>query len=383
MAKNTYKGPVRLLFVLDCLKGGGAQRAVINIIKNLDRANFRINLALIKRTGEFLNEVPEDVKIYDLGCKSARFAIIRLYKVIKEDDPDIILSTLTYINEITYLATRLLSKKIPLIMRSAIVESINSKIEPFIVRILVKKAYCSANKVITLTDTMKRDLIKNYKIPARRIEIIPNMINFDHIRQKSYEDIQEDFITKKRGDIPLLTTIGRLTEQKGIRFLIEGFAQYRRYHDARLLIMGRGELERDLIKLSTDLGIRDDIYFAGFKANPYKYLARSDLFILPSLWEGFPNVLIEAMACGIPVIATNSASGASEIIADSHDGILVPAADSDAIYQAIKTLLGNSELRKGIAKMGYEKAKGFDAKLIIKRYEKIILQIHNLSVSDH
>ena len=140
----------------------------------------------------------------------------------------------------------------------------------------------------------------------------------------------------------------------------------------KLIILGEGKEKENLLKLVEKLGLNDRVSFEGFQENPYKYLARSTVFVLSSLYEGFPNVLLEAMALGIPSVATRCPTGPDEIITEGVDGVLIPPADEKAIADAIKKLLLDEDLRKRLSEAGKRRIQDFAVEKIVKQYEDAI-----------
>jgi glycosyltransferase involved in cell wall biosynthesis len=140
-----------------------------------------------------------------------------------------------------------------------------------------------------------------------------------------------------------------------------------------LIILGRGDKKEELKNLARNLNIDEYVTFLGFQSNPYGLVARSNLFVLSSLWEGFPNALIEAMACRIPVISTDCSSGPKEIITSGVNGLLVPVGDVDILADAILKVLTDKELSNKIAKNGRKRVMDFEAKKVVREYEKLFI----------
>lgn len=360
---------IKILFVLDCLEGGGAQRMTINLIRHLSRKKFKIQLSVIKKRGPFVDLIPDDIEVFDLQCRAAKYAIFKLIRVIKENKPDLIFSNLTYINELTYLALRFFKNAPPVIMRSTILESINIKVESFLTRVFIKKAYRSASKIIVMTEVMKNDFIENYGIKKEKIEIIQNPLDMKAIQILSGEEVIHRWFKKDR-ICPVITAMGRLENQKGFEYLIKAL---KNLTASKLVILGEGKLRSELEDLTKELGI--DVQLIGFKKNPYKYIAKSDVFVLSSLWEGFPNALIEAMACRVPVIATDCPSGPAEIITSGLNGILVPLRDVAELAKAIEKVLNDTQYRINLGNMGFERVKEFDICKIVSQYEACFMEI--------
>lgn len=168
--------------------------------------------------------------------------------------------------------------------------------------------------------------------------------------------------------IPNIITVGRLAYQKDHVTLLRAFALALRRVQARLVLVGQGPLHGELVTLAEELGISDKVLFAGWQENPFAWMANADLFVLSSRFEGFGNVVIEAMACGLPVVSTDCPSGPNEILANGDAGILVPVGDVHALADAICLVLENSELREQLADKSKRRAPEFDISMIGRRH---------------
>lgn len=323
----------------------------------------------------------ENYQFYDkstlvvgLNKKKARSALFKLRSVIKKEKPDILFSTMTYLNALIYLSVKLLKKKPKIIMRSAVFESINlAEFEPFIVRRLAQKAYRKADRIVVMTEAMKKDLIEHLEASPENIKIIPNMADISHIRDKGEEKIKGMSIAKGSG--PLIGAMGRLELQKGFDILIKAFSAYTLKNSAKLLIIGEGSERKELEGLSGEFGIKRDVLFAGHQDNPYPLLKKCDLFILSSRYEGFPNALLEAMALGLPVIAADVKSGPSDIITPGLNGVLVTPESDKELLEAIDRVLSDREYRENLMKGGLERAGDFSPEIIMGEYEKLFEKV--------
>lgn len=371
------KRKIKILFVLPDLGGGGAERTVVNIVSNLDRDRFEPILVLCKMKGLYVDILPSDLKVIDLNVSHVTQALSKLIVLLRSLKPDILFSTLTHMNIIAILAKLLSLHNTKVIVREANTfsevlrhsQNVKVKLLPYIIRYL----YNRADKIVFLSKGSFADFRSIFnKIEVDKMVVIYNPVNIQHISDKKLEAIEESW----NNGIRKIITVGRLTKQKGHEFLLKAFKiVIQEINDLNLVILGEGEEKENLIKLADVLGIGDKVKFLGFKANPYKYIAHSDVFVLSSLYEGFGNVILEAMACGVPVISTDCPYGPGEIIQDEINGLLVPPMDVHSMANAILKVLKDRELAARLRENGYERVKKFEVSKIIEEYSSLFERV--------
>lgn len=358
----------KIIFVIPSLRGGGAERIVLNIINGLNKDLFDCILVTFDSEGKYFNLISKDIKLISFNKKRARKCILGLRKIIKKEKPDIIFSSIIQANIIVYLSTLFLRRNIKIISRvsnfySKIIES-----QSFLNNLLFKKSLEKSNIVIAVSEKMKQDLKEKIPKIKNKILRIYNPIDINNINKKRVEQLED--ISLKKG--PVIISCGRLTEQKGYEYLINSISIIERDLKGIILyILGQGKLEKQLKNLVQELNLKNNIKFLGFQENPYKYFKNADLFVLSSLWEGLPGVLIEALASGTLVVSTDCPSGPSEIIKGEY-GKLVKVADSEDLAKGIIYMLDKTD-RENLIKEGRKRAEDFDSKKIIKEYEKLFL----------
>jgi glycosyltransferase involved in cell wall biosynthesis len=347
----------RILFILPNCAGGGAEKVILQLLQNLDRRKFQLVLVLLQNTGEFIVEIPNDVKIIDLKTKRARYSIFKLKRIVRRELPDIILSTLTETNIAICILAFFTNIKAKIIIRESNIVSI--LITSFIKKSIYKFFIHNADLLVAQSRDMKYDLIKNFAIRTDKIVLINNPVNVDSIQKKSEEEIDVFFENKK-----LLVAVGRLSPQKGYDLLINTFSKVTDY-DYFLVIIGQGSEEKRLKQMVKDLNIENKVIFAGFQDNPYKWIAKADFLISSSRFEGFPNAVIESLACGTPVIANNYKGGINEIINETV-GNIIDITDINAFQNCLsKHSSYNRQLIRNHCKAKYS------IDIIIKQYEVI------------
>lgn len=352
----------RVLFVISTLNTGGAQRAFANLSMGLPE-NYECDF-LLNDTEDI--SYPHKGNLLSLGLKAQKdktrlwyqFKVLwkRLFvlrKLKKSGEYFCCISGLTSANVVNVL-TR--CKKCRTIISIRIFTSKDrlKGVKGIISTVAIKTFYNRADAITTVSESAKLDLIKNYGIKKEKIVTIYNGYDIEKIQyaaQEELSDKEKEWFTEGNR---IIVTMGRLTHQKGQQYLIKAMKTiHRKLPTAKLLILGEGELERFLREQADKEGIQNTIIFGGFVKNPYHILSRCELFVLPSLYEGFPNALVEAMCCGLPVISTDCDSGAREILAPGTDiskkvkhgleraeyGILCPASNSEELENAILSML--------------------------------------------
>lgn len=351
---------------------------MLHILKHIDRKKIDPLLVLFEKKGELLSELHGDIKVKALREKASRYGvqwliILRLAALLRAEKPDALVSFMWYPNAVAIAATvlgRLHCKVIVSERTSTFIYS--SRLENFLRNFIVKFLYPRANLIVSPSRKIAQDIISQ-AVPGSKVLVINNPVDIFEISRHAKEKIDHKWYRKKES---IVIAVGRLGNEKGFDYLIKAIALLAGEGiQCKLIILGEGKEKENLLRLVVKLGLNDSVNFEGFQENPYKYLARSTVFVLSSLYEGFPNVLLEAMALGIPSVATRCPTGPDEIITDGVDGILVPPADEKSLANAIKRLLQDENLRKKLGEAGRRRAEDFRVEKIVKQYEDAIEQI--------
>jgi len=379
---------LKLMALIHSLKGGGSERVLTNLLKGLNRNEFSITLVLYE--GIFDYPIPEDVEVRILNISTGRnifkltasfvLKLFSLAALIKKEKPDVIFSLLSSTNVAVTIAKLLSGIQCKLIISEHTYPSVNLKNELYgtITKGFMKRCYPKADKIIAVSEGIKKDLIQNFHAQEDRTTVIYNPVNIKEIEILSVEKVEHPWFQEQ---IPLIISVGRLTKQKGYPYLLKAFSIVKKQLKSRLVIIGEGEDKTTLVNMAIELGIKEDIEFFGFQKNPFKYMKKSSLFVLSSLYEGFPNVLLEAMALGLPIISTDCPSGPSEIIEDRKDGLLVPVKDDNSLAQAILEVLRNDELKKNLSRAAKLSVEKFELNKITEKYSTIFCE-DSLSSND-
>jgi glycosyltransferase involved in cell wall biosynthesis len=380
MRGNIVKeGKIKVMFITDSLYPvGGVERVFGRILRYLDRSIFNPMVLVIGPYQDMGLELPRYVPVKYLGKKHARNTIGDLMRVIKTAEPDVIYSAKTHINVVAVLANRLAGRSSCIILSEHVHLSAQLRNQPsprkwklefifLLARILYRWA---ADKIVFVSKEALQDGCMHLRFPDDKVIAIYNPIVDDVLFETSEESVDHPWFARKR-EKPTILAVGRLTKQKGFSYLLKAFHQTQNTISARLVVVGEGEGHQQLTNLAETLGVKDDVAFLGFQCNPYKFMAKADVFVLSSLLEGLPTVLVEAMACGAPVVSTRCPSGPEEIITDGVNGLLVPPADPDALAEAIIKVLTNPEMARKMALAGKQRAEDFRVEKIVRQYEQL------------
>lgn len=304
---------------------------------------YAVDLVLAAVKGPYLKSVSPTVRIVDLKAGRVIRALLPLTYYLRRDRPTAMLAAMTHSNVVAIFARMLsgVSTRLVISERSTISVDI-SQAQGWAARIiyaLVPKLYRRVDCIIAVSQASGADLVSYANLPASSVKVIYNPFELEHIQKCAAETIAHPWFAPDQP--PVVLGIGRLTAQKDFSNLIRAFARLRgEGRLLRLLILGEGELRSPLERLVGECGLTaDDVQMPGFLTNPFSYLARCAVFVLSSRYEGLPGVLIEAMACGAPVISTDCPSGPREILEGGSWGELVPVGDVGALAAAIACTL--------------------------------------------
>ncbi|WPM31728.1 glycosyltransferase [Hydrogenobacter sp. T-2] len=396
-----------IYFLLNSLAGGGAERVAVNLSKILPVKR----LLLLER--EIKYEIPEEKIVFLSSHTTKTNPILKTFYIPlyaknlsqRLEKNSLVISFLERANYVNILAKPYSKHRAFISIRMSQLTG-RKRHHPY--NLLSKLLYPKADMVICVSKSIAEELKTSYRVPEDKLVVIYNPIFIDDIKELSREPLGE---YETIFNYPVLITAGRLTKQKGQWYLLRIFKELKKeFPELKLLILGEGELKEYLTGLSKDLGLKTyvwdkdqlsesfDVYFLGFQKNPFKFIARSKLFIFPSFFEGFPNALAEAMACGTAVVSADCRSGPREILAPDTDfeyqtkepeyaeyGILMPVfevkfkmADEplDEVermwVETLKELLRREELIEEYGNKALQRARDFDIEKITDLWARII-----------
>jgi glycosyltransferase involved in cell wall biosynthesis len=355
------------------LNVGGAELVISTLMNNVDNGYFDVRFILISNYSKLIKNFNKNIIIYKLKHSSVSRGIYPLLQKIYRLRPDIVFSGMGHLNiSIAPFIPlfRLLSPKIYWVARQTSILSLNNKKEksPRLYEWLYKKVYKNYDKIICQSNYMQSDLIDNYQFPIEKSVVINNPVEIDKINLLSYKSLESPFESKRFN----ILSVGQLRPEKAQEDMLK--ALYHLDSNYTLTLIGEGDEKSSLQYLTDKLGIENRVHFIGYQSNPYSYMREADLLILSSEYEGFPNVVLEAGVCGLPVVSYKCAGGVAEIIEDGINGFLVEDRDVESLAEGIKKaknhLFDSTQIRDIIKKK-------YNKNLIIDRYQQILKEGKN------
>lgn len=334
---------LHVAFYLRLLYGGGAERAMLNLSQELLRQGAKVDLVLNTVSGAYLSQVPPEVRIVDLQSPRLLVGLFQLKRYLQQDRPTVLISTLHYTNEIAIWAKWLSRVKMKVVVTEQNTLSVHARQRrsdrwsPW----LAKLFYPMADQIVAVSQGVAQDLAETTELPLEKIQVIYNPVITPIMLQQAREPVPHAWF--EDSEIPVILGVGRLEPQKDFPTLIRAFAQIRQVRSVRLMILGSGQEKANLKALITQLGLENDVALVGFVNNPYAYMAKAAVFVLSSAWEGFGNVLVEALAVGTPVVSTDCPNGPAEILAHGKYGALVSVGDVDHLAKEILNVLAGND----------------------------------------
>lgn len=380
---------MKLFIYLSSICGGGAERILVEVANSLPMEKFNTKIITRDNLASPYSLYSERISLNFQQTKNhirKIFGLIKVFKkyvhILKERNVDISLSGSSYDNIMNIVASKF-AHTTAIISVHGMPSFSYSKINKLSRKMSFFLAKYYSIPTIVVSQGVKTELVQIFHLNPNQIYVLYNPINTSKIHVLSQDEIPNYGINF---DIPIVITVGRLSIVKSQWHLIRAFASLRQERPAQLLICGVGDEEAYLKTLAKDMGIADSVIFLGWQDNPYKYMARADVFVLSSLSESFGNVLVEAMASGCPVISADCSPGVHEIIGEHNEyGLLAEKmtgirhavsepldAGEQSLFVLMKRLLDDKELHAGLVQKGRERAEFFSLERRIKEYEDFL-----------
>ena len=325
-----------IALVVASMHVGGVERMTITLAREFLRRGVAVDLVLFSRKGPLLDQVPAGVRIFGLGEVRARQAVRPLRQYLKRERPAAVLSAAWEPNLATLVASLGLRSppRIVLSVRNTFSLALaGNSFGRRIMRLATKILYHRADHVAAVSIGAAEDLRQHVGLRPDRVGAIYNPALPDDFERLASEPA--DLFDAPQPGVARIVTVGRLAPAKDQANLIRAFATVLEHRPAELFLFGEGEMRPALEALTVELGVADRVKFAGMVSNPFPYMRAADLFVFSSAWEGFGNVLVEAMAAGVPIVSTDCPHGPFEILEGGKWGRLVPPGDSAALASAM------------------------------------------------
>lgn len=329
-------------FLLPSLAGGGGERVTLALAREVAARGLPVDLVVGQASGALREEVPATVRLVDLRQPRMLSALVPLVRYLRRTRPTHLLPTLEHANVAAILAAPLARSGTRVVIRvvntlSVFAAAGGSRRERLALA-AARRLYGRADEVVACSAGVADDLAVHCSIPRRRIQVLAHgpMVPRE-VHELAAERLDHPWF--RPGEPPVVLGVGRLSGQKNFPMLLEAVARVRRQRPVRLLLLGTGPDRAALEEQATGLGVRADVDVVGFDRNPYRYMARAAVFALSSDFEGLPGALIEAVACGCSVVATDCPSGPREILDGGRLGRLVPVGDAAAFAAALLATL--------------------------------------------
>jgi len=354
---KTGKKKIKLCIITPTLFGGGAERIAVNLANQYTKSGINTTLISLRGEGPYRKQINPDVNFINLKVKRVRYGLAALYKELREQQPTHIISVLMESNIILGLAL-FFNRKPKLIFREAnTMDAVTRQnaLKRAISLIRLRFSYSRTNKIIANSPDTKKDLVKLKIADAKKIKVIPNPVLPVEYRELAKKSVSDDWLNDENLKVAL--NVGRLHEQKDQKLLIKSFVDLvAEDNRLRLIILGDGDEKDNLQKIIDEQHLNNFVKIVPFQDNPWPYYKNADVFVLTSQWEGFGNVIVEALACGTPVVSTNCPGGPAYILDNGKYGRLVPLGDKQALQAQIKKII-NGQItfdKKELIKRGNE-----------------------------
>jgi len=366
---------ISLIFLVPSLQFGGAERVAVRLLPHLAE-NF--NLVLTTLEDRFLYHFPQEIKKVSFSPPLNNpyshiiripYHVFRLSRLVITTRAQIVLSFMEQANIINIMSSFFKNHRAIISQRTMPQQQYGHK--GWMGRLILFASMCcypKASHIVAISKEIMRYLISEYKVSPEKVSFIPNPVDLKELEREMVRPLPKG--VKK----PFLLHVGRLNmAQKGQDILLKAFAKLiQKWPELHLVLVGDGPDKEKILRLIKFLGIEGRVYLAGWQQNVAAFMANAEMLLFPSRYEGWPNVLLEAMACRCPVVAADCLSGPREIIGNNRYGVLVPVDSVEALANTASRLLSRSDLVEHLREVGHKRAREFSVERIASRYEEVI-----------
>lgn len=361
---------IKVLFLIPTLTGGGAERVVVTLLNHLSRVDFLLSIAIVDtRHAVFRDQIPPHVEFIDLRCSRVRYALPKIVRLVWRQRPDVVFSTLGHLNLALAILRPLLPNNVNYVARETalVSQGLAGYRWPQLWASAYRRFYGVFDRIVCQSNAMRDDLLRVSLMPPEKTIVINNPIDIEQVRllATSCKPVLPSEHGKSWIKPVNLVAAGRLSHEKGFDILIEALSLTSNRH-IHLTILGEGPLMTELESLVQTKGLIGRVHFLGFQTNPYSYIAQADAFVLSSRHEGFPNVVIEALALQTPVVALPSPGGIREILDGINGCVLTKDMSAQTLAIALDAIVPGQRLAS-------DAASPYALKDMVCKYERELL----------
>jgi glycosyltransferase involved in cell wall biosynthesis len=376
-------GPDRLrmkvCFVIPSLAGGGAERVAVQVLNALDHKRWDRSMYLFERTGPYLTDLSPSISLHvaPAGSRLGQWRALRRF--VRNERPDVVVAFLSYLSVLTAVRAAAVGSRVVFAigtpMSAFLLDEDYRWSRPWSRRMFTAamRIGCAvADLIIATSRGVADDLIASFSGRPGHVRVVNNPVDVAALTAAAQDPI--DPTDAARWNRPVIVAAGRLAAAKNYPLLIEAFALLRQRMPASLFILGQGDQEPSVRALIAERGLGECVHLCGFRRNPWSYIARADVFALTSRYEGFGNVLAEAMACGVTVVATSS-PGTQEIVTSGTNGLLVERHEPAAFAEGLARVLDDAVLRRCLAETGRRQAEQYRTESVALAYDRVLTEV--------
>lgn len=332
----------------------GVDRILGNLVRQFDAWGLEVDLLRVRGHGPQIDLRGLDhTRVLDLGTAHVATALPALTRYLRRQPPGALLCDKDKVNRTAILARSLSGARTRLVVRLGTAVSVNlaerGVLERHLQRASMRYLYPHADRVLVPAEGVRADLCQFAQLDPRHVSVVRSPILTPALDALASAPCPHPWLAP--GELPVILAVGELSYRKDFATLVRAFARVRHARPCRLIILGRGRRGASLHALAAELGVAADLTLPGFQTNPYTWLRRARLFVLSSLWEGLPVALVEALALGVPVVATDCPGGPAEVVTTADCGTLVPVGDDQAMASAMHHWLETRPVPASLAKL--------------------------------